>query len=113
VRNGLGTVRRVPIRERFEKGLHQVSTETTLRHMHPVANSAGWLLSPAVEFDGLVDWTDRLIGLLAVRARHGDPEAVAEISDLHRRVRGLDSSDKDAVRVFAEEIARRATELAE
>ena len=106
------TARPAPIRDRFEKGLHQVSTETTLRHMHPVANSAGWLLSPAVEFDGLVDWTDRLIGLLAVRARHGDPEAVAEIADLHQRVRGLEGSDKASVQDFSVEVARRAAEVA-
>ena len=82
------------IRGWIEKGLFQVSTETTLRHMHPSANdSAHWLLSPVAEFDGMIDATDRLIGLLAVAARDGDSEAVAEIADLHRRVRGLDGSD--------------------
>jgi hypothetical protein len=80
--------------------------------MHPTANgSAGWLLSSVAEFDGVIDATDQLIGLLAVAARPGDPEAIAEIADLHRRVRLLDSSDEDAVRVFAEELARRAAEV--
>ena len=95
-------------------GLCQVSTETTLRHMHPTANdSAGWLLSPVAEFDGVIDATDRLIGLLAVTARTGDTEAVAEIADLHRRVRELNGSDKGSVRDFADELALRAAELTE
>jgi hypothetical protein len=93
-------------------GLRQVSTETKLRHMHPTANdSAGWLLSPVAEFDGLIDATDRLIGLLAVAARTGDADAAAEIADLHRRVRELDGFDKVSVRDFADELARRAAEL--
>ena len=95
-------------------GLRRVSTETTLRHMHPTANdSAGWLLSPVAEFGALIDATDRLIGLLAVAARTGDADAAAEIADLHRRVRELDGFDQVSVRDFADELARRAAELTE
>ncbi|MET0884886.1 MAG: hypothetical protein ABWX92_00420 [Mycetocola sp.] len=82
--------------------------------MHPPANdSAGWLLGSVAEFDGLIDATDHVIGLLAVAGRTGDTGAVAEIADLHRRVRELDGSDTVSVRNFADELARRAAELTE
>lgn len=81
--------------------------------MHLTANdSAGWLLSPVAEFDGVIDATDRLIGLLAVAARDGDPEAVAELTGLHQRVRALDGSDKASLELFSGEVARRAAEVA-
>jgi hypothetical protein len=81
--------------------------------MYPSANdSAGWLLSPVAEFDGVIDATYRLIGLLAVAAREGNTEAVAEIADLHQRVRGLEGSDKASVQDFSVEVARRAAEVA-